>query len=174
MPPKLTKAPTSEYEYSYSDLVELISKDLKVSSEDITVRFDIKEDPLDDSLFARKIVTAKVTVTHPNMVQSGKIPDVIHRIMTNQNLPKKVTFDRPTISEWVYNYVRTKFHYEGEIHNELSFVNDIGVDSLDFYEIVMDAEREFNTTITDESMEKLKNVGDAIEVIEFSIQAESE
>ena len=47
-----------------------------------------------------------------------------------------------------------------------SFVNDLGADSLDVVEFVMEVEKEFNITIPDEEATKLTTVGDAIAYIE--------
>ena len=43
-----------------------------------------------------------------------------------------------------------------------SFIDDLGADSLDIVELVMEFEKEFNINIPDEDAEKLKTVGDAI------------
>ena len=46
-----------------------------------------------------------------------------------------------------------------------SFVNDLGADSLDVVEFVMEVEKQFNITIPDDEAAKLTTVGDAIEYI---------
>ncbi len=43
-----------------------------------------------------------------------------------------------------------------------SFIDDLGADSLDIVELVMEFEKEFNIDIPDEEAEKLRTVGDAI------------
>lgn len=45
---------------------------------------------------------------------------------------------------------------------EASFIDDLGADSLDIVELVMEFEKEFNIDIPDEEAEKLRTVGDAI------------
>ena len=55
---------------------------------------------------------------------------------------------------------------EGEIKNESSFVDDLGADSLDTVELVMEFEEEFDITIPDEEAEKIQTVGQAIQYIE--------
>ena len=47
-----------------------------------------------------------------------------------------------------------------------SFVEDIGADSLDIVELVMELEEEFDTQIPDDQAEKIKTVGEAIDYIE--------
>ena len=47
-----------------------------------------------------------------------------------------------------------------------SFVNDLGADSLDVVEFVMEVEKEFNITIPDEEATKLTTVGDAVKYID--------
>lgn len=46
------------------------------------------------------------------------------------------------------------------------FVNDLGADSLDTVELVMELEEEFDITIPDDAAEKIQKVGEAIEFIE--------
>ena len=53
-----------------------------------------------------------------------------------------------------------------KVTEEASFVNDLGADSLDVVEFVMEVEKEFNITIPDEEATKLTTVGDAIAYIE--------
>ena len=55
---------------------------------------------------------------------------------------------------------------EGEITNEANFTNDLGADSLDTVELIMEFEKEFNIAIPDEQAEKISTVGDAITYIE--------
>ncbi|MBI1306462.1 MAG: acyl carrier protein [Bacteroidetes bacterium] len=54
----------------------------------------------------------------------------------------------------------------GEVTNEASFANDLGADSLDTVELIMEFEKEFNIAIPDEQAEKIVTVGDAISYIE--------
>lgn len=49
---------------------------------------------------------------------------------------------------------------------ETTFVNDLGADSLDQVELVMEFEDAFNINIPDEDAEKIQSVGDAIRYIE--------
>ena len=58
---------------------------------------------------------------------------------------------------------------KSKISPETSFVNDLGADSLDTVELVMEMEDAFGTSIPDEEAEKIQTVGDAIKYIE-SIQ----
>src|SRR4051812_49646383 len=53
-----------------------------------------------------------------------------------------------------------------QITRETSFVNDLGADSLDTVELVMEFEEEFDITIPDEEAEKIQTVGQAITYIE--------
>lgn len=49
---------------------------------------------------------------------------------------------------------------------ETSFINDLGADSLDTVELVMEFEEEFDINIPDEDAEKIQTVGDAIKYIQ--------
>ena len=50
-----------------------------------------------------------------------------------------------------------------------SFTNDLGADSLDTVEIIMEFEKEFNVSIPDDQAEKISTVGDALKYIEENI-----
>jgi acyl carrier protein len=56
---------------------------------------------------------------------------------------------------------------EGEktVTLETSFVNDMGADSLDIVELVMELEDEFDVSIPDEEAEKMQTVGDAVKYL---------
>jgi acyl carrier protein len=57
---------------------------------------------------------------------------------------------------------------ESDITNDASFTNDLGADSLDTVELIMEFEKEFDVTIPDEDAEKIATVGDAISYLEES------
>ena len=54
---------------------------------------------------------------------------------------------------------------EGEVTSEASFTNDLGADSLDTVELIMEFEKEFTIAIPDDQAEKIATVGDAISYI---------
>ncbi len=55
---------------------------------------------------------------------------------------------------------------EAEVTMEASFTNDLGADSLDTVELIMEFEKEFGLSIPDEEAEKIATVGDAVSYIE--------
>ena len=55
---------------------------------------------------------------------------------------------------------------ESEVKAEATFKDDLGADSLDVVELVMELEDEFDLEISDEDAEKISTVGDVIEYIE--------
>jgi acyl carrier protein len=55
---------------------------------------------------------------------------------------------------------------ESEVTAEASFTNDLGADSLDTVELIMEFEKEFNIGIPDDQAETISTVGDAIKYIE--------
>jgi len=55
---------------------------------------------------------------------------------------------------------------ENEVTTEASFTNDLGADSLDTVELIMEFEKEFNIAIPDDQAEKIATVGDAVKYIE--------
>lgn len=59
---------------------------------------------------------------------------------------------------------------ESEVKPEATFTNDLGADSLDTVELIMELEKEFNITIPDDQAEKIASVGDAIAYVEANAQ----
>jgi len=55
---------------------------------------------------------------------------------------------------------------EAEVTMEASFTNDLGADSLDTVELIMEFEKEFNLSIPDEQAETIATVGDAVSYLE--------
>ena len=55
---------------------------------------------------------------------------------------------------------------ENEVTPEASFTNDLGADSLDTVELIMEFEKEFNIAIPDDQAEKIATVGEAVKYIE--------
>ncbi len=55
---------------------------------------------------------------------------------------------------------------ENEVTTEASFTNDLGADSLDTVELIMEFEKEFNIGIPDDQAESIGTVGEAIKYIE--------
>jgi acyl carrier protein len=55
---------------------------------------------------------------------------------------------------------------ESEVTNEASFTNDLGADSLDTVELIMEFEKEFDIQIPDDQAENITTVGQAIQFIE--------
>ena len=59
---------------------------------------------------------------------------------------------------------------EGEVTNEASFTNDLGADSLDTVELIMEFEKEFNIAIPDDQAEKISTVGQAVDDISANVK----
>ncbi|MBP1629930.1 MAG: acyl carrier protein [Bacteroidetes bacterium] len=55
---------------------------------------------------------------------------------------------------------------ESQVTPEASFTSDLGADSLDTVELIMELEKEFSVSIPDDQAEKITTVGDAIAYIE--------
>ena len=55
---------------------------------------------------------------------------------------------------------------ESEVTNKASFANDLGADSLDTVELIMEFEKEFNISIPDQDAEKIGTVGEAVKYIQ--------
>ena len=76
--------------------------------------------------------------------------------MTNPSIEERVT-------RIVCNQMGTS---PDKITSDTSFVNDLGADSLDTVELVMEFEDEFEISIPDEDAEKIQTIGSAVEYIE--------
>lgn len=59
---------------------------------------------------------------------------------------------------------------ENEVTLEASFTNDLGADSLDTVELIMEFEKEFSIAIPDDQAEKIGTVGEAISYIENNLK----
>ena len=75
-------------------------------------------------------------------------------------------------SEKVKDIIEKELGVEREkLTAEASFIEDLGADSLDIVELVMEFEKEFNIDIPDEDAEKLRTVGDATAYLNAKIGA---
>jgi acyl carrier protein len=71
------------------------------------------------------------------------------------------------IAEKVRNIIVEKLGVEkSEVTDEASFTNDLGADSLDTVELIMEFEKEFNISIPDDQAEQISTVGQAIAYLE--------
>lgn len=59
---------------------------------------------------------------------------------------------------------------ESEVTTEASFTNDLGADSLDTVELIMEFEKEFDLAIPDDEAEKISTVGEAVTHIEAAVK----
>lgn len=74
-----------------------------------------------------------------------------------------------SVEERVYDIVSEQLGVEKKnIKRESNFVNDLGADSLDTVELVMELEEEFDINIPEDAAEKIQTVGEAIDHIEKS------
>jgi len=60
---------------------------------------------------------------------------------------------------------------ENEVTAEANFIQDLGADSLDTVELIMEFEKEFDVAIPDEQAEKITTVGQAVEYLEGQVNA---
>ena len=79
----------------------------------------------------------------------------------------KITKKMSEIATKVKSIITDKLGVEeSQVTPEASFTNDLGADSLDTVELIMELEKEFDLSIPDEEAEKIVTVGDAIAFIE--------
>lgn len=60
-----------------------------------------------------------------------------------------------------------------KVNIDTNFVNDLGADSLDTVELVMELEEEFDINIPDDAAEKIQTIGEAVKHIEESVKSSS-
>ena len=78
-----------------------------------------------------------------------------------------------TIAERVQKIIVDKLGVDdSEVTHEASFTNDLGADSLDTVELIMEFEKEFDISIPDEQAENIQTVGHAIEYLEAQVGKE--
>lgn len=71
------------------------------------------------------------------------------------------------VAQRVKNIIVEKLGVDAaELTSEASFTNDLGADSLDIVELIMEFEKEFNINIPDDAAEKISTVGQAIVYLE--------
>jgi acyl carrier protein len=77
-----------------------------------------------------------------------------------------------SVEERVIDIVSEQLGVDKEkVSRDTHFVNDLGADSLDTVELVMELEEEFDISIPEDSAEKIQRVGEAIDYIEKAQQA---
>ena len=98
-------------------------------------------------------------------VESGAMPGRPTLILPSPYEANKVS-KTDNIEERVHNIVCEQLGTtRDKISAETSFINDLGADSLDTVELVMEFEDEFEINIPDEDAEKIQTVGDAVKYI---------
>ena len=58
---------------------------------------------------------------------------------------------------------------EEEVTHDANFTNDLGADSLDTVELIMEFEKEFDISIPDEDAEEIATVGNAVEYLQAKV-----
>ena len=75
-----------------------------------------------------------------------------------------------TVAERVKKIIVDKLGVdEAEVTPEANFIQDLGADSLDTVELIMEFEKEFDVSIPDEQAEKIQTVGQAVDYLEAHI-----
>ncbi|MBK7342925.1 MAG: acyl carrier protein [Saprospiraceae bacterium] len=76
------------------------------------------------------------------------------------------------VAERVKNIIVEKLGVdESQVTPEASFTNDLGADSLDTVELIMEFEKEFDISIPDEEAENIQTVGQAVTYLEKNLEA---
>ena len=71
------------------------------------------------------------------------------------------------MKERILEIIAEQFNMDvSELDEDMSFQDDLNADSIELVELVMTIEEEFETEVSEEDLEKLKNVGDVIDYVE--------
>ncbi len=94
-----------------------------------------------------------------------------HGFIINQTRIKAI-LNMSNIAERVNKIIIDKLGVdESEVTTEASFTNDLGADSLDTVELIMEFEKEFDLSIPDEQAENIQTVGQAVSYLESQIKS---
>ncbi len=115
---------------------------------------------LAETLYLKRFTTSLVgTVCGPIVGASGRKAIIL---CSHRRIPKVAS-----VQERVIDIVAEQLGVsKDQITRETSFVNDLGADSLDTVELVMELEEEFDINIPDDAAEKIQTVGQAVDYIE--------
>jgi acyl carrier protein len=95
-----------------------------------------------------------------------------HSNICQHNPTNERTTSMADLDEKVKEIIAKELGVERDkLTNEASFMEDLGADSLDTVELVMEFEKEFNIDIPDEDAEKLRTVGDALDYLKGKVKA---
>jgi acyl carrier protein len=98
----------------------------------------------------------------------------IKPINTTRSLFRRIVKVAASVMERVKDIVADNLGVDREkITADTSFVNDLGADSLDTVELVMELEEEFDINIPDDAAEKIQTVGQAVQYIEAGINGKN-
>ena len=88
-----------------------------------------------------------------------------------QSIFTKIIYTMSDIAQKVKGIIIDKLGVEeSEVTPEASFTNDLGADSLDTVELIMEFEKEFNISIPDDQAENIATVGQAISFLEENVK----
>jgi acyl carrier protein len=84
----------------------------------------------------------------------------------------KSSYKMSDIAQKVKSIIIDKLGVEdSEVTPEASFTNDLGADSLDTVELIMEFEKEFNISIPDDQAENISTVGQAVAYLEENVKS---
>ena len=105
------------------------------------------------------IVPLFINLQKKPLILKGKRLILRHKI--------KIPYNMSNIADKVKQIIIEKLGVdEAEVLTEASFTNDLGADSLDTVELIMEFEKEFDIAIPDEEAEKIQTVGEAVTYLE--------
>lgn len=114
--------------------------------------------------------TFPVDVVSPSRAWQHKTADAVRRRFPAMAGVQSISIGGSTVAsvqDRVIDIVASQLGVsKDQITPETSFINDLGADSLDTVELVMELEEEFEINIPDDAAEKIQTVGQAVEFIE--------
>src|SRR5688572_32956183 len=104
---------------------------------------------------------------HANLTRSKKFDNIAANLFLCRDFKSLNRKNMSEIAQKVKQIIIEKLGVEeSEVTPEASFTNDLGADSLDTVELIMEFEKEFNISIPDDQAENISTVGQAISYLE--------
>ncbi len=102
----------------------------------------------------------------------GVVVDIVAHPLCQYEMSTRRTITVASVEERVVDIVAEQLGVsKDQVKRETHFVNDLGADSLDTVELVMELEEEFDINIPDDAAEKITTVGEAIDHIEKAVDS---
>jgi len=158
----------------FNKLKEFIAKKLKIEPEKITLKTDFKNDLGLDHIRSLQFLQESENefkirpFGEEERREIKKIGDFLFAIKAKKL--EKEKWDKLSIEERARGIICEKLGVEeSEVTPDAHFTNDLGADSLDMVEVIMELEKEFKIGIPDDRAEEIQTFGDSVTYLEENV-----